>query len=136
MADKLSSAIAYLQSWQRSHKGHTASRCLEAVRLSLSQAGITLPPPLAAPRNTAIANYNELAKDPAKYGFKRSHSPLDPDKVYLMYFKNCGWVGTGKNRRAAGHIALKHGNWLYANQNYKWNQYWADRTVGAFVVDD
>ena len=129
--DKLSATIVYLGNWQRSHKGHTAARCLEAVRLALSQAGMKLPPPMAAPRNTAIANYNELAKDPGKYGFKRIRTPLETP--CLVFFKGCGWVGTGANRRQAGHIAIFDGKKIIANNNYVWKQYWADRIVGAFV---
>jgi len=127
---KLESAIANLLAWQKSELalGHSLkSRCLEATRHALELEGISLP----APNNTAFANFEALSADPGKYGLVQVHTPLP--EYALVYFKDCGWIGTGDDRRQAGHVGILHDGVIYGNQDYPWGSYWADRIVGGFV---
>lgn len=132
--DKLLEVKANLLTWQKQERAagrSRASRCLEAVRHACAEEGLRLPPPMPRPRNTALANWEALGAAPEAFGWRRIHSPLT--EPCLVYFKRCGIL---PDKRVAGHVALyvPADGKLYANLTYNWNQYWADRLVGAFTV--
>lgn len=127
----LNAVIKNLKQWQKANKGNLSGRCLEACRACLLQEGLRLPAPQPRPSNTALVNFDLLSRSPATYGWKVEHSPLDPNKVYLVYFKRVGILPDG---RVAGHISLLKNGIHYSNRNYKFSQYWADRLVGAFSI--
>lgn len=137
-ANVLLAVKADLLEWQKAEKGKTSGRCLEAVRWALKRHDILLPAPMARPRNTAFCNYEELAKDPGRWGWRRwSHKdfPGMPMPPALVYFKGCGKLADG---RIAGHIAIwdPADGTHTANARYKMSSYWVQRLVGAFVLDD
>lgn len=134
--NQLSGVIQTLGFWQEAQdraKCSRNSRCLEAVRYALKWEGLRLPAPRQAPDNTALGNFEVLAKDPGAYGWEAIHSPL-LSEICLVYFKDCGRL---KDGRTAGHISIYNPKTgiLYANKNYRWGPYWARRLVGAFVPE-
>ena len=130
--DKLSRAIVALKEHQRADDAAGISRthrCLEYARKALLSYGLRLPAPTS--ENTAYADFEILVANPAAYGWKQVHSPLTD--MCLVYFKDCGALPNG---RIAGHIGILYDGIIYANQNYPFSQWWADRIVGAFVPVD
>ena len=131
---KLEQAIQFLknlESQRIKNKQSRAKSCLGDVRAALSHVGLRIPSPMEKPNNTALANGHAMIKMPEFYGWEQIHSPLTDEPV-LLYFKGCGIL---KDGRTAGHIAIKRGNKLYANITYNWNQWWADRVIGAFKIE-
>lgn len=116
---------------EKAAKRSMKNRCLETVRRGLRLQGLKLPASgLDYKTNFALDCGKALLKNPAKWGWKQVHSPLTGP--CLCFFKGCGKLADG---RIAGHVAIYDPatKTLYANQPYKWSQYWANRIIGAFV---
>lgn len=136
-ANTLLRVIEELKGWQARNKGQTKGRCLEAVRYACLKEHLTLPPPMARPRNTALCNFEEISKNPERWGWRRwSHKDFPGLAMppALVYFKGCGILPDG---RVAGHIALYNPaeNTHTSNATYVMSRYWVQRLIGAFVLD-
>lgn len=109
-------------------------QCLGYVRAALATIGLRLPSKdllvEQTGHSTALACFRELAKDPAKYGWRAVHQP-EAHPVLLCFFDHCGYENG--DTLTAGHIALKQGDTLYASMDYPDTEYFQSRLVGMFV---
>jgi hypothetical protein len=132
--NKLIQVAADLIKWQKAEdaaKRKRSGRCLEAVRWAAQRNDLHLPMSLIDyPTKYAVDCGKALLGDPGKWGWQRVSSPLD--QPCLCFFKKCGVLKSGAE---AGHVAvyIPEKGLLVANNDYKWNQYWADRIILAVV---
>lgn len=114
-------------------RANVKGKCLGYVRDALETIGLSLPSANLlvnqTGHSTAIACYRELAKDPAKYGWRRVNQPA-AHPVLLEFFDHCG---TTEDGLVCGHIALKQGDTLYASMDYPDTEYFQSRLVGMFI---
>lgn len=107
--------------------------CLGYVRDALDTLGLHLPPANLlvnqTGHSTALACYRELAKNPAKYGWRQVNQPA-AHPVLLEFFDHCG---TTEDGLVCGHIALKQGEMLYASMDYPNTEYFKVRLLGSFI---
>lgn len=126
---KLPRAVTWLM-----RQANVKGQCLGFVRKALAIIGLRLPPASLlveqTGHSTALACYNELAKDPAKYGWIRVSSP-EAHPYLLCFYNRCGYENGGT--LTAGHIAIKDGDTLYASMDYPDTPYFRSRLVACFI---
>lgn len=108
---RLWKAIDELVLWMERNDGHTASRCLEAVRYALGQSGIRLPQSNVDYKGMLAETCGKtLAAKPEKWkwrlrGTSAKALPTREDgRPVLVFFRSCGWLS--KYQAFAGHIAV------------------------------
>ena len=134
MCNLVTKAISWLANWQKEHPDAPGGACLGTVREALAAESKQIPAPMPRPNNTALANFRELVQDPAKWGWKQVHTQADGTLPVpcLVYFTNCG----KEDGLVCGHICLFDGKTLWSDVNYKVDEWWMERIVGAFVPVD
>lgn len=127
----LHDALAQLKVWQSTRtRKQRSGRCLEAIRDVVGKAGLRLPwNPW--PMNTAKWCGRKLAKDPAKWGWRRvTHAPDGSLPTCLVFYEDVGELADG---RVAGHVGILDGGTIYSAVNYGDNEFWGQRLKAAFV---
>ncbi len=126
---RLWKAIDELVLWQERNDGHTASRCLEAVRYALKQAGLMLPQSNVDYKGMLAETCGRtLTAKPSKWGWRLlgTSAKALPDKgvgtPVLVFFRSCGWLP--KYGKFAGHVAIYKPSTNKHLANFKGDMSW------------